>query len=418
MKLILSTLPREGGFKSWLTPSALAPKEVKYLPLGLLSLKTNAVFSFIENQSEIKILDPFSHNWSIDETVKRINDENPDAVGFSVTTRYCYSLYAMLPRIQARWKIAGGPHCTCHADDLIRWGVHTVFIGQLAELDLVEWLNAPRSGVVNCKTDILQTVFPHRHLIDYENYFFEGKGLIETNRRMSMFSSVGCPNSCVFCSVQSHKAQYRQADAVVDEMEHLLDCGAQSVHVMDDNFNVNTRRVMCVLDAMERRGWSKEWSMRGQVRCDLSLVPRMRALGLRRVHVGIETFDDMALRWMHKSHREKDIERFCKVMNDNGVEILAYLIAGLPNGFQSDPRMYVEKCRALGISKPFINVLFPEPDTEYYWNLVRTKQTHDYWADYFIKPIADFDVPHPAGNGYRDYIIDLVDEAMGVGNGN
>lgn len=41
MKIVLSTLPAEGEFVNWTTPKYFAPKTLKYMPLGILSLASN-----------------------------------------------------------------------------------------------------------------------------------------------------------------------------------------------------------------------------------------------------------------------------------------------------------------------------------------------------------------------------------------
>jgi radical SAM superfamily enzyme YgiQ (UPF0313 family) len=402
MRVILSTLPREGSYKSWITPGTLEPRTVKYLPLGLLSLATNVTHL----GHEIEILDPFSNGWSINDTAEQINQEHPDIVGFSAATRWSYSLFKLLKKVKAKWKIVGGPHATNHSDELIAWGADAVFVGQLADVEFRTWLSNPIRGIINCATRIEDIAFPDRTLVDYKDYFFKGKVLFESSKRMSMFSSVGCPNACRFCSVQSKRVQTKSSWSIVQEMQYLQMLGAQSVHLFDDNFNVNSEHVKAVLREIDKYGISVKWSMRGQVKCDLSLIPEMKCMGLERVHVGIESTDDKVLKWMRKSHRHKDTVAFCDAMNGNGIEVLAYFLIGTPVESERYLDELPKKIRDLGIKMPYFNMLFPEPDTQ--WG--REAGLDPVWKKYFQNPVPDFEIPHPKGEFYKQNIMKTADD--------
>jgi anaerobic magnesium-protoporphyrin IX monomethyl ester cyclase len=415
MKVLLTTLPREGEYDSWITPAVAEPREIRHLPLGILSLATN-----IWCDHEVVVLDPFSEYWTIEDTLARIEQEKPDVVGFSAVTRRIYSLTQMLKRVQAKWKIVGGPHATYYSQQLIEQGANAVFVGPLADNDLYWWLKNPHQGIINCTTDINEISFPRRHLMDYKHYFYEGgKVIFEAKNRMQMFSSVGCPNNCHFCSVQSRKVHRKLPHNVAIEMWHIKHLGCESVHLMDDNFNTSRNHVSEILDLLEASGWDMEWSFRGQVKFDLSLVPRMKKLGLKRVHVGIEALDDEILKWHGKNHRVEDIEKFCQVMRENEIDMLAYFIIGSPLETDDYMKRLPERIKTLGITQPYVNALFPQPDTQYYFELVKSgAYKSDIWADYMRNPAPNFRIPAPFGeekkNRIMEYSSSIIKEFSGL----
>lgn len=412
MKIVLTTLPREGEYRAWTTPDKIQPKEVKYMPLGLVSLATNC------GNHDVVILDPSSECWSIAETVEKINAECPDVVGYTVVTRRTYALYRLLEEVKCRCQIAGGPHCTYHAIELMERGVHSVFVGGMADEEFRQWLENPKSAIYECTTDINAIAFPDRTKIEYNSYFYSGKILFESKKRMSMFSSIGCPNRCMFCSVQTPRIKFKRSDIVVREMSYLKSIGAESIHIMDDNFNINQSHVSEIVAGLDEIGWNMEWSIRGQVRFDLSLVEPMKKLGLKRIHVGIESLDDDTLLWFGKKHRYSDIVKFCDVMKQNDIEVLAYFIVGTP----SEDRLYIEslpdKIRELGIKQPYVNVLFPEPDTQYYQNLLSAGiYKKDIWAEYMKNPIPDFEIAAPFGEAKKQRACEDADRIIGEFSG-
>ena len=408
MKIVLLTLPHEGEYKSWITPTITEPKGLKNIPLGLVSLATNAM-----ECNEIIILDAFSEGWDIEETTKRINSESPDVIGFSVVTRRIYSLYQLIKNTTATWKIAGGPHATYHAEQLIEKGIDAVFVGPLADEEFSAWTKNPTKGIIKCNTDINKIKHPDRSLVDFESYFFKGKVFFEANRRTPMFTSVGCPMGCKFCSVQSKKMYHKKAEKVMEEMWYLKSMRVESVHFFDDNFNIDNKNVAAILDEMGKTGWNTEWSMRGQVKFDLSLVPIMKKYGLKRIHVGIEAVDNDVLKWFNKKHTVDDIRQFCEVMSSNDIDILSYFIIGTP----IEKKEYIDALpdiiRNLKIPQPYVNILFPQPDTEYYSDLVRDGiYKYDIWEKYFENPTPDFEIPSPFEPGKLENIMATADSII------
>jgi hypothetical protein len=199
-RITLITLPRDGEFVNWTTPKELAPKAVKYLPLGILSLASN-----IPDHHEITILDAASYDWTVDEVIEKIKDTEPDILGISAVTRRVWSLREILRECSHTPQVwVGGPYVTFHAYDVLQWGADAVFVGSLADNEFAESVRlfeqgVTTEGVINCKTDVNDLEYPDRELLDLEEYYYKGKVLFEAKNRLPMFSSKGCPNRCKFC---------------------------------------------------------------------------------------------------------------------------------------------------------------------------------------------------------------------------
>lgn len=407
-KVVLSTMPFEGEFANWTTPKHFAPRAEKYLPLGILSLATN-----LDPDTNVVILDPSSEGWNIEETIDRINRENPDVLGLSVPTRRVYAMNKILAATSAPYKAVGGPHATDYSEQILRSGADAVFVGQLADKEFREAVKTRPRGVIHCDTDINEIAFPRRDLLEISNYFPKANVLFKANNRLPMFSSVGCPNRCTFCNVQSKKVQRKNPQIVLDEMEYLLSLGCGSVHVLDDNFNVGASHVRGILDEMQARGYHTEWSGRGQTRMDFGLVERMAESGFKRIHVGFEALDDDILRFFGKNQRVADIEKFCGVMNKHGIDILGYLISGSPVETEEYRKNLPDRIRSLGIKHPFFNILFPEPNTEYYRGLLKDgTYKKDHWAEYMANPTPNFEIPYPYGEKRRAEVLEYNDSLV------
>lgn len=201
----------------------------------------------------------------------------------------------------------------------------------------------------------------------------------------------------------------------MDEMEYLQSIGCGSIHMTDDNFNVSRIHLVDILDEMDKRGFNMEWSARGQVKMDYSLLPRLREHGFKRIHVGLEALDDEILKYFNKHETVDDINKFCKHFIENNIDILGYFILGSPIDTKEYRKDFPDKIRELGIKYPFFNILFPEPDTEYYNQLVKSGiYKRDYWKGYMENPTPNYELPYPYGEDKKeevfDYVQDLIEE--------
>ncbi|MEK6823597.1 MAG: radical SAM protein [Nanoarchaeota archaeon] len=408
-KVLLSTLPLEGEFVNWTTPKYFTPAKVnKYLPLGILSLATN-----LPEKYDIKVLDPSSQGWSIDETIEKIEKENPDILGLSAVTRRVYSLNKILEKTSASYKAVGGPHTTYYAEQILNKGADAVFIGPLAETEFKEAVENLPKGIIECKTKINEIKFPRRDFLNVEDYFPKEFTLFKSEKRLPLFSSSGCPNKCNFCNVQTKRVQYKSALSIVDEMQYLYSIESRSVHILDDNFNINPKHVQGILDEMKKREFSMEWSGRGQTKMRLDLIKKLAEQGFKRMHVGIEALDDNILKSFRKNENLNDINVFCSEMNKNNIDILGYFIIGSPLETDEYRKNLAERINNLGIKHPFLNMLFPEPNTEYYHTLIKEGfYTKDYWKEYMENPTPYFEIPYPYGETKKQEVIDYMNSLI------
>ncbi len=409
MKIVLSTLPKEGSAVIWISANYFTPDYARYVPLGILSLASN-----VPEGHEVKILDPRSENWSIDRTVEEIEKEKPDILGLSTTTVQAYPMMKVLQRTSAPYKVVGGPHSTNYAETILRQGANAVFVGQLADLEFAEAVKTRPKGIVRCKTDINQIRFPDRKFIDVESYYSRGN-LFESNRRMVMFSGVGCPHNCIYCDVQTKLVQRRTPKLVLDEMIYLRDMGAGSIHVYEDNFNTDERYLKDLCAEMDKRKFHSEWSGRGQARMSLETAKMLSDRGFKRIHVGIESLSDKTLRWFRKPQNYAQIRKFCQTMHDASIDVIGFFIVGAPTETEEDKRTMLSKIRDLGIKHSLVSILQPVPDTDYYRELLKNgTYEKDYWGEYIQNPTPNFMIPFPNGREKwqedADFITQLIEE--------
>ncbi len=398
-KILLTTLPNDKCIRDWKAPTYFKVNEgganyapSDYIPLGILSLASN-----LDNtKHNVIILDASGKSLTIDETVERIEQERPDILGISSNTMRAYALREILARTTTPYKAVGGPHVNNYSELTLKQGADVVFVGSVADFAFRDAIDTMPKGVIKCTTKYDEVSFPDRTLIDYESYFPQKGVFFQAKNRLHLISSIGCPNKCVFCTAHEEEMQRKSPITLVDEMQHLYSIGARSIHFLDENFNVSENYLNRVLDEKEKRGLNFELSGRGQVKMSNDLAKRLSEHGFKRIHVGIEALDDDILRFYNKASSVKQIYKFCKIMNENNIDILAHFVIGTPIETDQYLQDLPEKIKKLGIKHPRFQILSPTPDTKYYYSLLKDGlYGKDYWGEYIKNPTPDFKLPYP-----------------------
>ncbi len=420
MKVMLIALPKEGQTKDFTTPSFYSSNPVRYIPLGILAVATS-----ISANHDIRILDAESWNLSIDDTIKRINEFAPDVLGISAVTRKAFAMSEILKRVDSPIiRAVGGPHVTHYADETIKLGADAIFKHD-GDQSFNEWLNG------GCKNGIyedyirninslpfIKREFPGFELKDYmlsgedtQKTLFKQRSL----RRLAMMSSKGCPFRCVFCDVQDKEFRFLSPRRVVDEMEHLLSYGANSIHILDDCFNTNRDRVIKVCEEIKNRGLKFQWSCRGRAVLDKTTAEALKSAGCIRLHVGIESLNPEVLKWMNKRITVETTKEFCGICDEYGIEIVAYFVIGAPMETREYRDELPDMIQKLKIKYPFFNILYPSANTKYYQELMANGTYEmDYWQIFVEKPVPNYEIPLPRSKALQDELEKTAERCIKI----
>lgn len=393
-KVVLATMPDDKCPKDWRAPDYYrrVGDAARNMPLGLLSLATN-----LKPGHDVKIIDARSDRLTIEDTIYRIEQEKPDVLGLTAQPMRAYALKEILQKTSVPYKVVVGSHANERPELILKQGADTVLVGQLVDIEFRDAVETMPRGIIKCKTKFDEVKFPDRTLVDYKTYYSKDFVFFETKNRLHMISSVGCYQHCTFCASAYTGMKRKSAPATVDEMQHLYNLGARSIHILDDNFDVSARWLNELLDEMDKRNFSVEWSGRGEIRMNDGLAKRMSEHGFKRIHTGIEALDDNILtNFFKKNSSEKRIYEFCNTMNRNNIDVLGFFIVGTPLETKEYLDALPGKIRNLGIKHPYIQILSPTPHTEYYRDLVKQGIFKtDVWEEYFENPVPDFQIPYP-----------------------
>jgi len=272
-----------------------------------------------QQQLSVQIYDPLNDTLTPEEMAARIISLKPRIIGLSViysALRYFYELIQVLKRDYPQGLIvAGGPQITSNSDIVkvmdipygFRGDAELVFAGFCkavisgSEPDInTAGLVANTSGVwqINEPAFVsnLDTLpMPALHLYNndiYRNIVFSEE------KAFTFITSRGCPFDCMFCDkLFRTRYRYHSTEYVMQVLQTLKSRGVNTIDFVDESFTVNRERVLDLCHQMCEAGLNMTWGC--WTRADLldeTLIADMKAAGLRRILLGVETGNE-ALRF-------------------------------------------------------------------------------------------------------------------------
>ncbi|MBI5031053.1 MAG: B12-binding domain-containing radical SAM protein [Chloroflexi bacterium] len=309
-------------------------------------------------------------------------DTDADLIALSFFSGFAPEAYRLAREFKRRGKIvvAGGPHATFWADEVLAHDCDAVVIGE-AESVWTQLLDDAERGMLQEKyfgmpTSLENLPTPRYDLLSPR---FFVRRVIQATR--------GCPFSCSFCSVPSVNPGYRMrpvADVIRDfqategtgDTEKIINHAKRSkirnwswwqrkvVWFWDDNLTARRAYVKELLRAMIplKKWWLTQASM--DIAQDPELLDLMQASGCIGVFFGIESFGKESLQEANKRQNRVEYYRECiEKMHQRGIAVMAGFIAGFDGDTTESIVQMADHLYEIGVDVPFLSVLTPYKGT-------------------------------------------------------
>lgn len=337
---------------------------VQHMPLGLLYASSEIV----KHDYEVSLLDTrlVGSDWPT-ALADQITDETL-CVGISVMSgtpihhaiEIGRHVKAIAPHVAVVW---GGPHATFYPDTILRdeWSCDYVISGYAAkpfhqlcdalrlETDLANvgglvWRNGSTIQI-NPPTENKFEIIDHRDIPYDLIEDFDAYGQLGQQKRIfSMYSAVGCPYKCSFCS---SPAQYKpiegkkwipiEVEKVADHVQYVVEeYGADYVYFIDDDSFPSLKNVEALMDEIKSRNLDVGLGFRGArineiLRMSDEFLEKLVSAGTDIMHIGAESGSNPMLELIRKDCTVDDIiEANRKLARHPKITAAYNIIMGLP----------------------------------------------------------------------------------------
>lgn len=156
---------------------------------------------------------------------------------------------------------------------------------------------------------------------------------------MTVLSSRACIYNCTFCQpatkkIFGKKERNRTPENFVSELKVLEDkYGMKSFYILDDNALQNRTWLEGFIEEYEKKGIKARFMVSGRsdnIYKNRDLFPKLKKIGLSYVGVGFESGSDKILKYLKKGTTVALNEKAAKVLNNNKIGIIAFMMFGFP----------------------------------------------------------------------------------------
>jgi radical SAM superfamily enzyme YgiQ (UPF0313 family) len=368
-------------------------------PLGMLYIATY----LRENGVDISVTDEAAHGYSLKKTLDWVKKENPDILGFSTcsaTGRKAALIAEKVKQENPNVKIAfGNFFATFNAERILKKypfvdyivrgeGEHTSLELALCherkgDLKKVLGIHFRNNGEIVGTADrplirdINSLPFPDRELLDME-YHNTTAGIVVAPKKFSSFvSSRGCVFRCRFCGCRRlarNLWRSRSVDNIMEELHLLSSQGYKQFLFVDDNFTLNTKRVIKLCNRLRKEKVDVEFFAEGRVdNCPRDMLQEMSRANCRMMYFGIENGTQKVLDYYDKQTNPQQAVDALKAAKKAGIDVtVASFILGAPHETREEIWNTLKYAQKIEADIPQFNILATFPGTDI-WEELKAK---------------------------------------------
>ncbi|MCX5848977.1 MAG: radical SAM protein [Deltaproteobacteria bacterium] len=234
-----------------------------------------------------------------------------------------------------------------------------------------------------------------------------------------IYTSLGCPFKCSFCCINAifgkSGIRYRSAQKVIGEIDYLVNnFGIRNIKIADELFGMNESRVAEICDLMIDRQYNLNiWAYARVDTVTPLMLKKMKKAGINWLAYGFESGSKKVLRGIRKYYSENQIEDSVRKTCDEGINIIANFMFGLPDDNYKTMRETL--CLALEINAEWANfyTTMAYPGSKLYDDaVIKGLALPDTWAGYSqyayeTLPLSTNHLTAAEVLTYRDYAFEV-----------
>lgn len=183
-----------------------------------------------------------------------------------------------------------------------------------------------------------------------------------------MYTSMGCPYSCIFCVVRETPRRERSVESVMREITYLKnEHGLKCIFFMDETFTMNRQRTIDLCEALIKDKIDITWYAQTRVdKVDKELLELMKKAGCKSISFGIESGSQKVLDYARKNVKVEQAMEATKMVKEAGMLLHLSFIIGLPGENWETFKESVNFVKKALPTMAQFNVAVPYPGTPLY----------------------------------------------------
>lgn len=193
----------------------------------------------------------------------------------------------------------------------------------------------------------------------------------EYGKSLPIFTTRGCPYSCLYCVVNKvgvRGSRAKSAKTVADEMEFYLEhYNIRVFSVVDDNFSVDKRRAHAICDEIVKRDLRIKFLLGQGIRADnidRELFMKMKQAGCPIVAMGVETTNPRTMKALRRGIKLERIAQSIEDAKAAGLIVKTFNLIGGPHETYQDVMNTIKFNEDMKVDIPGYGVYQPLPGSD------------------------------------------------------
>ncbi|HEU4712560.1 MAG TPA: radical SAM protein [Pyrinomonadaceae bacterium] len=338
--------------------------------------------------------------------IAELQQFRPRYLGFTFTTSIFHIAkhYAAMTRRLApeATLICGGHHASLMPQDVLRDSEFDVVVRGEGDFTLAEIVSGKPlheiQGITFKEDGVVHSTSPRPLIADLDSIPFPALDLYEAPRYCHprfmarrnpvayMETSRGCYGACNFCNARRTKLRRKSVDRVLEEMKFILSLGFNEIHLADDLFTADLKRVKEICRKIIQQRLDISWYPRAGVRVDhvdKELFELMKRAGVWSVPFGIESGNEQILKRIGKNTTLPQIREAVRLARAAGLTTEGYFMIGHPDETIDTIKQTISFSQSLGLDYAKFTINTPLPGTPLFdeWDRAGVIKTKD-WSKY------------------------------------
>ncbi len=361
-----------------------------YPPLGLLYIA-----AVLEKEHNVKVVDYDADDINDKKLRQIFTSFKPDLVGLTASTANINSArqIASLAKEYDTKTLLGGLHATMMPEECMNYGCFDFIVkgeGEITiplivenldkdEFNIDGMLYKNNGNIIKNKDrsyikDLDELPFPARHLLENPDSYIPPDAIREPVT--SMMTTRGCPSRCTYCCTKhilGQEFRFRSPKNIADEVEHVIEeFGIKEIHLMDDVFTYNKKRVLEFRDEIKRRDIDVNFVLANGVRADQlnrEVLEALKDLGVISIGCGVESGNQEILNIIKKDIRLDRVREAYKMAKELGFQTWGFFILGLPGENEKTIKDTIKFAKELDVDFAKFLILKPYPNSHVWFQL-------------------------------------------------
>lgn len=198
----------------------------------------------------------------------------------------------------------------------------------------------------------------------------------------SVLTNFGCKFSCNYCPASSVSYRQRSIDSIMEEFKVLQNLKITNIWIRDFTFALNKVRTIELLKEMIPLKLNWFCLSRAEV-VEEEFLSLMKKSGCYLLMMGVDTINEASMKKIKRWQSVRDLKDKIRLVEKNGISVLAHMIIGLPGDTIADIIKTVHFICSSKASYLSINLFAPRTGSAYFDELNIESQENERLDSYY-----------------------------------